>query len=193
MNWSVFFTRLGSAIIFAAVMMAGLLWSNPFAILFLAILIQFLCIKEFWKLMEATFPDTDFPKWLHGSFQIMGLLIIISLVVSEILFLFPLLFLLFSNFLLAVLSKKTAFIAFMCGLLSLLYIAVPMGFLVMLKQLHLAIPLAIILMIWTNDTMAYIVGSFIGKTSFSSISPKKTWEGVIGGGVLTLLGAGIWG
>ncbi len=29
--------------------------------------------------------------------------------------------------------------------------------------------------------MAYIVGSFVGKTPLSSISPKKTWEGTIGG------------
>jgi phosphatidate cytidylyltransferase len=32
--------------------------------------------------------------------------------------------------------------------------------------------------------MAYIVGSFIGKTPFSKISPKKTWEGTIGGAIL---------
>jgi phosphatidate cytidylyltransferase len=55
------------------------------------------------------------------------------------------------------------------------------------------IPCAIIFSIWINDTMAYIVGSFIGKTPFSKISPKKTWEGTIGGAVLcvvviTLLG-----
>jgi phosphatidate cytidylyltransferase len=38
--------------------------------------------------------------------------------------------------------------------------------------------------------MAYIVGSFIGKTPFSKISPKKTWEGTIGGTVLAI-GVGI--
>jgi len=49
------------------------------------------------------------------------------------------------------------------------------------------IPLIIIGSIWVNDTMAYIVGSFIGKTPFSKISPKKTWEGTIGGIVLAVL------
>lgn len=49
------------------------------------------------------------------------------------------------------------------------------------------IPLALILLIWTNDTMAYITGSFIGKTPFSKISPKKTWEGTIGGVVFTVI------
>ncbi|MEO7982782.1 MAG: phosphatidate cytidylyltransferase, partial [Bacteroidota bacterium] len=45
-------------------------------------------------------------------------------------------------------------------------------------------PALIIFSIWINDTMAYIVGSFIGKTPLSKISPKKTWEGTIGGIIL---------
>jgi phosphatidate cytidylyltransferase len=35
--------------------------------------------------------------------------------------------------------------------------------------------------------MAYIVGSLIGKTPFSKISPKKTWEGTIGGAILCVI------
>ena len=35
--------------------------------------------------------------------------------------------------------------------------------------------------------MAYIVGSLIGKTPLSPISPKKTWEGTIGGVILTIV------
>jgi phosphatidate cytidylyltransferase len=49
------------------------------------------------------------------------------------------------------------------------------------------IPLVIIASIWINDTMAYIVGSFIGKTPLSPISPKKTWEGTIGGIILSVV------
>jgi phosphatidate cytidylyltransferase len=48
-------------------------------------------------------------------------------------------------------------------------------------------PLVIIASIWINDTMAYIVGSLIGKTPLSSISPKKTWEGTIGGIILSVV------
>lgn len=47
-------------------------------------------------------------------------------------------------------------------------------------------PLIIIGSIWINDTMAYIVGSLIGKTPLSKISPKKTWEGTIGGIILSV-------
>lgn len=50
-----------------------------------------------------------------------------------------------------------------------------------------SIPILVIFSIWVNDTMAYIMGSLMGKTSLSKISPKKTWEGTIGGILLTLL------
>ena len=51
----------------------------------------------------------------------------------------------------------------------------------------LLIPCAIIFSIWINDTMAYLVGSVIGKTPFSKISPKKTWEGTAGGALLCVI------
>ncbi len=47
-------------------------------------------------------------------------------------------------------------------------------------------PLIIIGSIWVNDTMAYIVGSMIGRTPLSKVSPKKTWEGTVGGIVLSV-------
>ncbi|MCF8342542.1 MAG: phosphatidate cytidylyltransferase [Chitinophagaceae bacterium] len=43
------------------------------------------------------------------------------------------------------------------------------------------IPLVLVSSIWINDTMAYIIGSSIGKTPLSLVSPHKTWEGTIGG------------
>ncbi len=52
-------------------------------------------------------------------------------------------------------------------------------------------PIAIVFSIWINDTMAYIVGSLIGKTPLSKISPKKTWEGTVGGALLCILFIGI--
>lgn len=47
--------------------------------------------------------------------------------------------------------------------------------------------MGLLLLTWSNDTFAYLVGSFIGKTPlFARISPKKTWEGTVGGGLLTV-------
>ena len=56
-------------------------------------------------------------------------------------------------------------------------------------------------MIMMNDTMAYFVGvafgrKFIPYSFFPYLSPKKTWEGFIGGGICTIvyacLSTGIW-
>ncbi|MCB0525206.1 MAG: phosphatidate cytidylyltransferase [Saprospiraceae bacterium] len=43
-------------------------------------------------------------------------------------------------------------------------------------------------LIWINDTMAYLFGSWFGKRKlFERISPKKTWEGFIAGGLSSML------
>ncbi|MEK0413734.1 MAG: hypothetical protein RL070_1222 [Bacteroidota bacterium] len=52
---------------------------------------------------------------------------------------------------------------------------------------YYVLPMLVIVSIWINDTMAYIVGSFIGKTPLSVVSPKKTWEGTIGGALLAVV------
>ena len=81
------------------------------------------------------------------------------------------------------------------GLAGLFYISLSLGFLIQLRtgnddantRYALIIPLLIITTNWINDTMAYIVGSLIVKTPFSPISPKKTWEGTIGGMILAVI------
>ena len=47
--------------------------------------------------------------------------------------------------------------------------------------------MAIFIFVWLDDTGAYLVGSLIGKRKlFERISPKKSWEGSIGGGVVAI-------
>lgn len=41
-------------------------------------------------------------------------------------------------------------------------------------------------MIVINDSMAYLFGFFFGKTPLIKLSPKKTWEGFIGGVISTV-------
>lgn len=82
--------------------------------------------------------------------------------------------------------------------LGLLYISLSLGLIMDLRSMDYGsslpdvdagwlIPIVLIGSIWINDTMAYIVGSLIGKTPFSKISPKKTWEGIFGGAILAIV------
>ncbi len=49
---------------------------------------------------------------------------------------------------------------------------------------------AFFFILWSNDTFAYLVGMVVGKHKlFEKISPKKTWEGTIGGIFFGLLAA----
>ncbi|MGZ4048559.1 MAG: phosphatidate cytidylyltransferase [Bacteroidia bacterium] len=82
------------------------------------------------------------------------------------------------------------------SLLGLVYITLPVVLLLYIRigtdinndnNFLKVIPCGIIFSIWINDTMAYIVGSLIGKTPLSKISPKKTWEGTIGGALLCIV------
>lgn len=51
-------------------------------------------------------------------------------------------------------------------------------------------PLAVFIFLWTSDTGAYCFGSLFGKHRlFERISPKKSWEGSIGGAFVSLLAA----
>jgi phosphatidate cytidylyltransferase len=47
-----------------------------------------------------------------------------------------------------------------------------------------------LVILWLNDTGAYFIGSLLGKHRlFERISPKKSWEGSIGGAALSLITA----
>ncbi len=53
--------------------------------------------------------------------------------------------------------------------------------------------LGIVVATWINDTFAYLIGSQFGKLRlFKRVSPKKSWEGSIGGLVFTLLAAALF-
>ncbi len=194
LHWPTFFTRLGSAIVFSAIMMVGLLW-NEYAFIALVALIQLLCLREYFPLMKKIYPEVYWPSWLPVLIQVisLGWLLMETPVLNGVHFSKILLFVPILVLLLTTLSKKTALLAGMISLGGMLYIMLPMILLYSMRLQSIVIPLSLVLMIWMNDTMAYLVGSFIGKTPFSAISPKKTWEGTAGGALLTIGGAAIWG
>lgn len=76
-------------------------------------------------------------------------------------------------------------------LTALFYLGLPFFLLrlVLLKPpFQWELVLSIILLIWSSDTFAYVVGSAIGKNKlYYKVSPGKTWEGFLGAGILTIL------
>jgi phosphatidate cytidylyltransferase len=213
LNLPTLYKRTGSAIVYAAIMLTAILWKVWLFALLICV-INFLCLKEYFKLLQRIDKVTYWPKWMPVAFHVISLAIIatgfalyylpgnphagLGRAVDYLLLLLPSLpvMLLVIPVLLciALLSKHTSFFALTHASGGLLYITLSLSLLFSLRAIYgFVIPLAMILMIWTNDTMAYFVGSFIGKTPFSPISPKKTWEGTIGGGVLTVAGAAIYG
>ncbi|MGI4020117.1 MAG: phosphatidate cytidylyltransferase [Janthinobacterium lividum] len=76
--------------------------------------------------------------------------------------------------------------------LGLIYTLLPFVFFMAMAFLYgnfnFHFPLGFILLLWTNDTFAYLTGKQLGKNKlFERHSPKKTWEGLIGGIVATVL------
>jgi phosphatidate cytidylyltransferase len=80
-------------------------------------------------------------------------------------------------------------------MLSQMYIALPFSLLNVLAfrstavdiQYTYLVPLSVFVFLWINDTGAYLCGSLLGKHKlFPRISPGKSWEGSIGGGLLVM-------
>lgn len=109
----------------------------------------------------------------------------LSILIATLIISLKCMFLLFDN------SKKaidtTSKYLFLLGYVLFPFIIltkIPFG----IKGYNPKIILGIFILIWTNDTFAYIVGKSIGKHKlFERISPKKTIEGFVGGVVFTVL------
>ena len=78
-------------------------------------------------------------------------------------------------------------------MMAQLYIALPFSLLNVLafrfdmSDAPYLLPLSVFIFLWTNDTGAYCCGSLLGRHKlFPRISPGKSWEGSIGGGLLVV-------
>jgi len=211
LNIATFKTRAATAAVFVAVMLTGLLW-NHWSFFILFSVIHFGCWIEYQKLVCLIDPGythiSPFHKYgvmlagyciflyftsndfmmagipLHAIGWWLGIIAIVALPIMELLF-----------------SKQLELKNIAYSAFGLLYISLSLGLLMGIRsfsetwmtqngktyEMGLIIAIGLIFSIWINDTCAYLVGSFIGKTPFSKISPKKTWEGTIGGALLCVL------
>lgn len=185
-------------------MMAGLLW-NRWSFFILFSIVHFGCWLEYQKLISRINPDYPAIPPVHKyGIMLAGWCLmwyftndeiwIGSIRLNEIGFWLGLTLMIILPVLILFQSRKFFVKNLGYSVFGLLYISLSLALLIDLRnhwdeenyQLNLVIPLLIIFTLWVNDTMAYIVGSLIGKTPFSPISPKKTWEGTIGGMILAV-------
>lgn len=214
-NWKTFQTRTLTAVVFAAVMLTGLLW-NHWSFLILFSVIHFGCWWEYLALLEKIHHQRFHPYlkmgmmaigyglmlrfcgpvYAIGGYQLAGNL---ALPVSA------------AGFALVVLGifqkNQVSVPSFGAAALGWLYISLSWGLMLYLRASDFVLeqvgekiidrvwfyPVLVIAAIWINDTMAYIVGSLIGKRPLSPISPKKTWEGTIGGIILSVAAITLFG
>ena len=203
-NWQTFKTRTITAIVFVFVMAVGLLW-NSWSFFILFSIVHFGAWVEYQKLIGIINKEYALLRpvqrygiivagWCLLLFFTNQQLQIAGAHLTTIGWWLGLILLVIVPLLILLHSLRSSVTNIGYSLFGILYISLPLALLINLRNrwedenidLNLIVPLLIIFTLWINDTMAYIVGSLIGKTPLSSISPKKTWEGTIGGIILAV-------
>ena len=202
---SSFTQRAITAVGFLVVMITGI-YISSYSLFALFGLISFLGVWEYQTLV-ALYPFNQHTALLRDKWilSVMGLLVyaLIGLVSMHLLplwallFILPLVFLLFIKELFDAKSPNP-FVRVSLNITGLLYLVVPLALInTIANESNTFEPnriMGMLLLIWANDTGAYVLGSKIGKTPFfKRISPKKTWEGTISGMITTLILAAILG
>ena len=196
-----FILRTLTGIIFVSVLI-GCILGGPISFSVLFALISALTVNEFGKIISSS-GEVQINRpicmlsaiFLFFSFSYLGvqpgnngilapyLFLIIYLLVSEL-----------------YLKRKNPVHNWAYTMMSQLYIALPFALLNVLafhspeaggeSQYNPILPLSIFIFTWINDSGAYCTGVLFGKHRlFERISPKKSWEGSIGGGVFSIIGS----
>lgn len=198
-----FWTRTLTGLVFVLLMVGGILW-NLWSFIALFSGIALLALWEFYSLLEQKNDSSAFtPNGFKGVQKIPGMMLAVMLIgascgkyfiqtnnfltipgVQLIILLFPA-YLFFKLF-----STNSSFKVFSPTLFGILFTIVPFCYLLLYyssvsyynSENNARIILGFFILMWSNDTFAYLVGKSLGKTKlFERISPKKTWEGAIGG------------
>ncbi|MBS1765046.1 MAG: phosphatidate cytidylyltransferase [Bacteroidetes bacterium] len=190
-----FWTRAFTGAVFVALMVAAIVWS-PYSFMALFMTVNLLSIIEFYRL----FIKNDFTPRLFSGIALSAILYATSALVASgtsspklMLLNVPMVFLIFIFELFLKSEKPFENIAY--TLLGVIYLTVPLALFNSLAFLpgensvyHSGIIIGYFLVLWASDTGAYLAGMSFGKHKlFERHSPKKTWEGSIGGSLSALL------
>lgn len=181
-------TRAITAFFFTLVMLGSIfLGVYTFSVFYL--LLSLVALLEFYKMVKVggAFPQVGLGTIIAALIYLfIAAYHVFEIAPSYFLLLVPLVFVVF----MAELYQKNSYPFANIGytLLGWLYVTLPfcffyaLGFLTESGGYLYHFPLAFLLMLWANDTGAYLFGMKFGKHKlFERHSPKKTWEGFLGG------------
>ncbi len=192
-----FLKRVATSAVFVVILIGGILW-HPASFFVLFITVVLLGLIEFYKIaIKNQLKPQVFSGIVLGLSIFASIFLVAAKVIgNEILMIYvPLIVFIFVIELFR--NNKDPFANIAFTIFGAIYIAVPFGLLsyfVYNPQIGIEYnPIILItyfVLIWVNDSGAYIVGSSIGKHRlFERISPKKSWEGFVGGAIFSMIAA----
>ena len=197
-----FIVRAVTGVLFVAVIVASFL--DPLGMAALFALVTGLTIWEFTGLVNDHVPATTVNRIVStaaGVFlflAIYGFCLDIVHIKVFIAYLFTIVYLFISEL---YLKHENPMNCWAYTTFAQMYIALPFSCINVLAfnaapdgtvHFNSLLPLSVFIFLWVSDTGAYCCGSLFGKHKlFPRISPGKSWEGSIGGGILVLCAAAI--
>ncbi|HRG38108.1 MAG TPA: phosphatidate cytidylyltransferase [Bacteroidia bacterium] len=187
-----FFQRAITAAAFVLVLLSATYRDFTFTILFS--IVTLLGTLEFYKLAEKD--GTTSPQRLMGAITA-GVMFLTNAIytmyqvnIRVLLFILPFVFLIFIIELYR--KKKEPFRNIAFTILGIIYVGVPFTLLNYILTCRgnysPQILYGFFFILWSSDTGAYLSGSLLGKNKlFPRVSPGKSWEGSIGGAILSYI------
>lgn len=190
-----FTQRVITGALFGAVMISSVVF-NGWTFIALFFVINVLSIWEFYKLVMT---DGSEPRRYAGTILSCLLFILAALIAKNVISPFYLIVLIPLTFYIFIqelyLKSKKPFENLADTFIGIIYLTIPLSLFNFIAfpvndsgNYHYQIILGFFFLLWASDTGAYLFGRKLGKRKlFERHSPKKSWEGSIGGTFTTLL------
>lgn len=166
---------------------------HPLAFGLITVLFSFIAIGEFVKMsLSVTRKELLVSQVLHSILLLLALILILLKIDTKYIFVAGLFLTIYFLVRALFLKNENPVHQLSVNMLALGYITLPLILINLVSATAniSGIPyvLAMFFIIWTNDTFAYLFGIAFGKHKiFERISPKKSWEGFLGGLMMTVV------
>lgn len=198
-----FIVRTITSVFFVATLVTSFV--NPVAMIFLFMLITGMTLWEYTGIVNTYVPQTQVNRFIStaaGVFLFLAMAAYCSEQATAPVFIPYLLTIVYLFVSELYTGNENALSDWAYTMMGQMYIALPFSTINILAfqsadgipSYSAIVPLAVFVFLWINDAGAYCCGSLLGKHKlFPRISPGKSWEGSIGGGILVVIIAAIGG